>query len=432
LEYKDLEIQYHSKQREIFFADNVRFKVIAKGRRFGLTKGMINYALDRSLNGKGERILWIDTTYGNIQRYIQRYAMPLLKMMPKEMWNWNRTNNEIKTMTEKESTIDFRSADRPENIEGFGYNLVIINEAGIVLKNENLWLESVRPMMLDFKADAIIGGTPKGKRFKGKDHLFYKLAKKCDEVPSDLFPEATEIKANWKFYNYSSYDNSMLEKSEVDEYVSEISPTLRDQEVYGKFVDADTDRIIKREWFDVTSSLTLGTMKPFIVQSWDTAFKKKQENDYSVCTTWQVFRDRYQLINIFRERMEFPELKKKVIELNNEYNPNEIIIEDKASGISLIQELNRETKLPIKAIKVSSDKVSRVHSITPLIESGKVTLYTQMDDVNIFLNECEDFPNGEYDDMVDSMSQALEYLRMNPQISIPRPVTKRYVKKKLY
>jgi len=451
----EIKMSYHEKQIEIF-ADKIRFKVIAKGRRFGLTRGMMYYAIDTAINGKGKKILWVDTTYANISRYIQRYGMPYLKQIPKAFFNWNRTNNEMKFIVSKdgeESIIDFRSADRPENIEGFGYNLIIINEAGIVLKDENLWLESIRPMMLDYKACAIIGGTPKGKKHKGKEHLFYKLAKKCEpplNLPlekretfenmkelqkpeqGNLFPDAVENNINWKFYNYSSYNNPMLEKAEVDEYVSEISPALRDQEIYGLFVDADSERIIKREWFNVTTSLNLGANKPYILQSWDTAFKKNQENDYSVCTTWFVFQNYYRLVDIFRERLEFPELKRKVIELNNEFMPNEIIVEDKASGTSLIQELQRETKLPIKAIKVDNDKVSRVHSITPIIESGNVSLNTNMDNISPFLDECEDFPNGEYDDMVDSMSQALEYLRNRPQADIPKPISRKFVRRKIY
>ncbi|MDA3815374.1 MAG: phage terminase large subunit [Patescibacteria group bacterium] len=466
-----IEIEYHDRQDEIFFGSDVRFKVIAKGRRFGLTKGMMNYAIERALNGKGETILWVDTTYSNIQRYIDRYAMPMLKTIQRKVYDWNKTNSVIKIRTEKEAIIDFRSADRPENIEGFGYDLVIINEAGIVLKNENLWLETIRPMMLDYKADAIIGGTPKGKKYRGKEHLFYKLYQKGKptSVPlkpplnlplekretfgnmnalwkaeqCDLFPEEVDKVSNWKSYNYSSYDNPLLDKADIDELASEISPSLRDQEIYGLFVDANTDRIIKREWFDVTSHRIMndpngiekqGHSMGQVIQSWDTAFKKNEENDFSVCTTWEVTKSSFVLIDIFRERLEFPELKRKVVELNNEFHPNEIIIEDKASGISLIQELNSETRLPIKAIKVSSDKITRVHSVTPIIEAGKVVLYTKQDTelINLFLDECEDFPNGEFDDMVDSMSQALEYLRSTPQIEIPRPVVKKYRKRKIY
>jgi len=225
----------------------------------------------------------------------------------------------------------------------------------------------------------------------------------------------------------------MLDKAEIDELASEISPALRDQEIYGLFVDVESERIIKREWFEVSSYKEKGeSKKAKVVQSWDTAFKKNQENDYSVCTTWEIGKNEYRLIDIFRERLEFPELKRKVVELNEKFNPNEIIIEDKASGISLLQELERETSLPIKAIKVSKDKVTRVHSITPIIEAGKVILYSQMDNVNELLNESEEFPNGEFDDMVDSMSQALEYLRNRPTIISPKPKSKKYRKRKIY
>lgn len=457
---RNIEIGYHQKQDEIFFGSEVRFKVIAKGRRFGLTKGMINYVIERALNGKGEKILWVDTTYPNIQRYIERYALPILKGLPKSCMDWNKQRNEIKLRTEKESIIDFRSADRPENIEGFGYNLIIINEAGIILKNENLWLETIRPMMLDYKADAIIGGTPKGKKHKGKEHLFYKLFKNApppkstplkmgrtfvDVEHTDLFPKTAEINLNWKSYNYSSYDNPMLEEAEIDELASEISPALRDQEIYGLFVDVESDRIIKREWFSVTSYRIMNDelgikkeKKHKVIQSWDTAFKKNQENDFSVCTTWEITNNQYTLIDIFRERLEFPELKRKVVELNEKFQPNEIIIEDKASGISLIQELRSETRLPIKAIKVSTDKISRVHSITPIIEAGNVTLYTMMDAstssaaniINTFLDECEEFPNGENDDMVDSMSQALEYLRSKTKVENPKPISRKYKRRR--
>ena len=448
------EIEYHDKQNEIFFESEARFKVIAKGRRFGLTKGMINFAIDRALNGKGEKILWVDTTYPNIQRYIERYAMPILRNLPRGYMDWNKSRNEIKLRTEREAIIDFRSADRPENIEGFGYNLIIINEAGIILKNENLWLESIRPMMLDYKADAIIGGTPKGKKYRGKEHLFYTLFRKGKPPPKsspleigrtyvekqgDLFPEDDEKYTNWKSFNYSSYDNPIIEKEEIDELAKDISPALRDQEIFGLFVDANADRIIKREWFSVTSYRIMNDElritneeRHKVLQSWDTAFKKNEENDYSVCTTWEILNNQYRLIDIYRERVEFPELKRKVIELYNEYKPNEIIIEDKASGISLIQELQRETRLPIKKIKVDKDKVSRVHSITPIIESGNVTLYAMMDNIHEFLDECEDFPGGEFDDMVDSMSQALEYLRSSEKIENPKPISRRYRRRKIY
>jgi len=110
---------------------------------------------------------------------------------------------------------------------------------------------------------------------------------------------------------------------------------------------------------------------------------------------------------MWKGRVEFPELKRKVVELFELHKANEILIEDKASGQSLLQELQRNTRLPIKAIKVDQDKIARVHSVSPLIEAGRVVLPTDKHWLKDFTDECEEFPNGEFDDVVDSVSQFL-------------------------
>lgn len=392
----NLELSYHENQRKIFFESDARFKIIAKGRRFGLTKGFANYVVESMIDGVSP-ILWVDTIYGNIERYIERYFIPALKDLPKNIWKYRVNRNDLKIGN---SVCDFRSADKPENIEGFGYALIILNEAGIILKNRRLWEESIRPMLLDYKAKVLIGGTPKGKRLKrsNEKHLFYELYERG---------ASSSLGNQWESFNFSSYDNPLIDKNEIDELANDISASLRQQEIYGHFIDEKELSIIKREWFKYYERYELEKLRIFkTVQSWDTAFKKNQENDYSVCTTWKVADNGYYLIDIWRGRVEFPELKRKVTELNELYLPNEILIEDKASGQSLIQELQRETRLPIKPIKVNTDKISRVHAVTPLIEAGKVLLKND-DSTSIIIDECEDFPNGEFDDIVDSISQFL-------------------------
>jgi len=397
----ELEMTYHPNQEKILFESDARFKVIAKGRRFGLTKGFANYIIEEMLDGVTP-VLWVDTVYGNIERYVERYFIPVLKSLPKGLWKYRTNRNDLKIGN---SVCDFRSADNPENIEGFGYALIVINEAGIVLKNRNLWSESILPMILDHKAKVLIGGTPKGKRVKKskEKHLFYELFERS--------------KNEWESFVFTSYDNPLLDPVEIDELVKEISPVLRDQEIFGKFVDAETAGIIKNEWWqyydDENELYKQRILKK--VQSWDTAFKKNQENDYSVCTTWLVTPSAYYLIDMWRGRVEFPELKKKVVELYKLHKVNEILIEDKASGQSLIQELQRNTRLPVKVIKVESDKVSRVHSVTPLIEAGKVMLPKNKHWLKTFTDESEEFPNGEFDDIVDTVSQFL----MNQKSSSP-------------
>jgi len=115
----------------------------------------------------------------------------------------------------------------------------------------------------------------------------------------------------------------------------------------------------------------------------------------------------YYLIDMWKGRVEFPELKKKVVELYELHKVNEILIEDKASGQSLLQELQRNTRLPIKPIKVEQDKIARVHAVTPLIEAGRIFLPINKYWLKTFTDELEEFPNGEFDDVVDSMSQFL-------------------------
>jgi predicted phage terminase large subunit-like protein len=147
------------------------------------------------------------------------------------------------------------------------------------------------------------------------------------------------------------------------------------------------------------------------VQSWDTAFKTGSENDYSVCTTWGVLGNGYYLLSFWRGRVDFPELKRLVGSLGKEWKPNAILVEDKASGQSLIQELQYQSALPIISISVDRDKMARAQAITPLIEAGKVFLPESAPWLDAYLDELAAFPTGVHDDAVDSTTQALNYLR---------------------
>jgi predicted phage terminase large subunit-like protein len=152
-----------------------------------------------------------------------------------------------------------------------------------------------------------------------------------------------------------------------------------------------------------------------IVASLDTAYKVKSSSDYSVCTVWGVARDGYYLLDMVRRRVEFPELKAIVATLGEQWKPNVLLIEDAGSGQSLVQELQRDSRLPVLPIKVDKDKVSRAYAVTPLIETGKVLLpETAPPWLGDFVDELVDFPNAPHDDVVDSVTMALAYLRGSP------------------
>jgi len=152
-----------------------------------------------------------------------------------------------------------------------------------------------------------------------------------------------------------------------------------------------------------------------ITLSFDTAIKAGLKNDPTVCTIWGEKNNNYYLIESYREWLEYPELKKITIELIKKWNPDNILIEDKASGQSLIQDLKRETSYPVIAIKVSKDKITRFGAVSALIEAGRVFLPNEALWLADFENELYSFPNSEHDDQVDSLTQFLNWIKNKPK-----------------
>jgi predicted phage terminase large subunit-like protein len=169
--------------------------------------------------------------------------------------------------------------------------------------------------------------------------------------------------------------------------------------------------VFKREWWRHFRE------QPFfkrIVQSWDTAFKTGAENDFSCCTTWGLADSGYYLLSCWRGKVEFPELKRRMNDLADEWKPNQVLVEDKASGQSLIQELKYASMLPIIPVKVDRDKEARAAAITGPVEAGRVFLPEFAPWLNDYVDELAAFPFGVHDDAVDSTTQAINYLRHQP------------------
>ena len=144
-----------------------------------------------------------------------------------------------------------------------------------------------------------------------------------------------------------------------------------------------------------------------IIQSWDTAIKTGKNNDYSVCSTWMKFEEKFYLIDVFRKKMEYPELKTRIFDNFIKFNTSSILIEDKSSGQELLQEL--KNKLPIIAMKTGKiTKLARFLRIIHLFEE-KVFLPIKSPWIEKFLDELRDFPKTRYDDQIDSVSQYLNW-----------------------
>ena len=192
-------------------------------------------------------------------------------------------------------------------------------------------------------------------------------------------------------------------------------PNAKWQAQYMQEPTSDVSAIIKREWWKQWEDEDPPYCE-FLIQSWDTAFLKTQRSDYSACTTWGVFYRPNErgvdvaniiLLNSFKKRMEFPELKQTAFEHYKEWEPDSIIVEAKASGAPLVFEL-RAMGIPVQEYTPSkgNDKIARLNACADLFASGRVwvpcTAWAEE-----LVEEVASFPSGEHDDLVDSMSQAL-------------------------
>ncbi|MGZ6350549.1 MAG: phage terminase large subunit [Ktedonobacterales bacterium] len=146
------------------------------------------------------------------------------------------------------------------------------------------------------------------------------------------------------------------------------------------------------------------------VMAIDTAFKTGVANDFSVIQIWGEGDNSYYLIDMWREQVEYPDLKRAIIDQFNLHRPDVILIEDAASGQSIIQDLQRNTTLPIVAVKAKGSKQARADSVTPLWEAGKVLLPEEAPWLHVFLEEHLAFPFGGHDDTVDPGVYALKRL----------------------
>jgi len=165
--------------------------------------------------------------------------------------------------------------------------------------------------------------------------------------------------------------------------------------------------MIKRHWIKRYVELPVQRERSLIVQSWDTASKGGPENDFSVCTTWFISRDRrWYLIDVWRKRVDYPELKAAVRTLASRHAANRVLVEDAGTGISLVQELLGEVN-GILAVKPDRDKIIRMSVISAKFESGLVFLPERASWLADFEAELFAFPGSRHDDQCDSVSQAL-------------------------
>ena len=231
------------------------------------------------------------------------------------------------------------------------------------------------------------------------------------EFPA-IFPETNNVL--WPEY---------WKKEELEAVRSSI-PVAKWNAQYLQNPTAEEGAIIKREWWNIWENDDPPQVS-YIIQSYDTAYSKSERADFSAITTWGIFNpiegesEAIILLDAQRGRWDFPELKDVAHRLYTEYDPDMVLIEQKATGTPLTHELRR-MGIPVTPFTPSrgADKFTRMNSCSPVFESGMVWRPdTQFADEVV--EECAAFPNGEYDDLADSMTQAILRFRQGGFIITP-------------
>ena len=234
-------------------------------------------------------------------------------------------------------------------------------------------------------------------------------------------PEGTSYFPEWKPDKLLRLDEAEIRANNGAKYW---------QALYMQNPTPDEGSTIKANWFK-NWELEDPPECELIIQTYDTAFSTRSTADYSVIQTWGIFEllttdlagretlsPNLILLGNLRERLEYPELRRTAQDLYDSYSPDICIIEKKASGQSLIQDMRR-AGLPVLDYLPDRDKVSRVHAITPILESGRVWMPRGRDWSEDLFAEAIQFPYGRHDDQVDAMAMAIHYLKESWHLSHP-------------
>ena len=166
--------------------------------------------------------------------------------------------------------------------------------------------------------------------------------------------------------------------------------------------------LFKRSWllrYDQTLDLNLYES---VFQSWDTAYEVGDTNDYSVCSTWGVIKNEFHLLDVYRKRLEFPDLQRAVIAQQQRYDARAVVLEAIGSGASLYQNLRGEHGVTwLRTLRPVTSKQHRASQQSVKFEQGRIRLPAQAPWLEEFEDELLSFPNGKHDDQVDSIVQFL-------------------------
>jgi predicted phage terminase large subunit-like protein len=227
--------------------------------------------------------------------------------------------------------------------------------------------------------------------------------------------EVHEIDTIWGPRSFTRRQGEPLHRDrEPRETLDRIRRTIGEYNFAGQYQQSPAPLgggLVKAEWFKRYREDERPERFDRIVQSWDTANKATELSDFSVCTTWGVSGKDLFLLAVFRRRLEYPALKRAVREQQSLFNATVVLIEDKASGTQLIQELIADGCHAVTRYQPTTDKIMRLNAQTGVIENGFVHIPETAPWLAEYLHEMTVFPKGKHDDQADSTAQFLDWCK---------------------
>lgn len=365
-----------------------RFNVLVCHRRFGKTVFALNELIKKAIENEK-----IKPSYA--------YICPTRNQARQVAWDYLKTflsplGDNVKFY---EQTLEVRfygrvirllGAAHAERLRGLYLDGVVLDEMADI--DEKVWSGIVRPALSDRRGWAIFIGTPKGRNQLYKLYKLYQMAEK--------FPKS------WYAKTVRASESLVLPEEELIAAKESMSSAQYAQEFECSFQVVE-DALVKRIWFNKFNKNVDFKCK---LWSFDTAVKAHEKADFSVGGLWGVAEDGYYLLRVMRVREGYPDLKKRIQKLCEKHPADVVLVEDKASGQQLVQDLKNSTRLPVLPIIPKGDKYTRLNVLTPLFESGKIFIPRDADWRDAYEDELTTFPHSPHDDQVDMTTQALSYL----------------------
>ena len=389
----------HKGQRQVA-ESNARFKVLSAGRRWGKTRLGVWLCLEKAW--QGGRAWWVAPTY----------AMAL------EGWKDLRNigiehgtvikESEKTIITPTGGMVSIRSADNPDRLRGAGLDFVVLDECAFM--KENTWAEVIRPTLTERQGGALFISTPKGFNWFEK---IYHDAENYDD---------------WERWQLPTKTNPYVPLEELDIAKREIGSYLYSQEYLAEFVEL-TGGMFQTNWFKrfktkevtelndndyyetneyyITENETVRKDAVSRYATVDLATSTKEQADYTVVTIAGITpKNNILIFEIYRKRLEAPDIIPVLKNFLQEYNLDYIGIEKAGYQLALIQIARREG-LPIRELKADRDKISRAMPLSARMEQGQVYFQENALWFDELEREMLQFPEGEHDDQVDSLAYAI-------------------------